>query len=346
MNPGLAVVAPGLHSTIQDFGRRGYQSSGVPVCGPLDRIGLTLANGLVGNAAGEAALEILVQGPALEVAAGSARLALVGNQGGLSIEGGSTRTIPPGQSVRVVRGDRVRVGPLGAVSCAYLAVEGGFAVPLCFGSAATYTRGAFGGLHGRAIALGDVLPLHRDEVEPRAELGLAEDFELGLDRPIRVVLGPQQDHFTEEAVETLLSAEFNISAQADRMGFRLDGPRLAHRGDYNIVSDGIVAGAIQVPGSGQPIVLLADAQTTGGYPKIATVISADLPLIGRRKPGTAVRFSALNQAEAEIVRRSQEQWLKRQIAGLRPVNERPALDLAALYAANLIDGVVDAVGGP
>jgi allophanate hydrolase len=126
------------------------------------------------------------------------------------------------------------------------------------------------------------------------------------------------------------------------MGFRLDGPKLAHRGDYNIVSDGIVAGGIQVPGSGQAIVLLADAQTTGGYPKIATVISADLPLIGRRRPGAAVRFAALGQGDAEAERRRQEQWLRQQIADLRPVTDT-SLDLAALYAANLIDGVVDAL---
>jgi biotin-dependent carboxylase-like uncharacterized protein len=342
MSRGLAVLVPGLHSTIQDLGRRGYQNSGVPVCGPLDRIGLALANALVGNPANAPTLEIIVQGPVIEVAGDSVRLALVGGEGGLIVEGASARTVAPGQSVRVTRGDRVRVGPLGAVSCAYLAVEAGFDVPLDLGSAATYARGGFGGLHGRALLTGDVLPLRRDAVEPRMELRLAANFDSGLDLPVRLVLGPQQDYFTEEAVGTLLSAEFTISTRADRMGFRLDGPTLTHSGDYNIVSDGIVAGAIQVPGSGQPIVLLADAQTTGGYPKIATVISADLPLIGRRKPGGVVRFTAIGQGEAEAERRRQEQVLKQQIGDLRPVTDRAITDLAALYAANLIDGVVDA----
>jgi allophanate hydrolase len=126
------------------------------------------------------------------------------------------------------------------------------------------------------------------------------------------------------------------------MGFRLDGPALDHAKGYNIVSDGIVAGSIQVPGSRRPIVLLADAQTTGGYPKIATVISADVPVIARRKPASTVHFEAVTQAEAEALRRAQEEMLRRAIADLQPVAEGPSLDLAALYAANLIDGAASA----
>jgi|RhiMetdeSRZDD1v2_1073273.scaffolds.fasta_scaffold01200_19 allophanate hydrolase len=343
MIPGLKVVAPGLRSTIQDLGRRGYRDVGVPLSGPLDRIGLILANGLVGNAANAPALEILVQGPVLEVLAGSLRVALVGGSGGLVIEGEQVSAVAPGQSVRVKRAGRIRTAALGKVFCAYLAVEGGFAIAPCLGSAATYTRNRFGGFEGRALDVGDILPVRSNDVDVRPELALGHAYDPALDQPIRVVLGPQQDYFADAAVHTLLSATYTVSVQADRMGFRLDGPKLAHAKGYDIVSDGTVAGAIQVPGSGQPIVLLADAQTTGGYPKIATVISADVPVIARRRPGASVRFASVTRAEGEAVRREQEKTLGTWLSGLQTVREAPVLDLAALQANNLIDGVANAL---
>jgi len=342
MSPGLKVIAPGLHSTIQDFGRFGYRSAGVPVAGALDRIGLTLANGLVGNPANSAALEILVQGPVLEVTVTSARLALVGGSGGLIVEGTHPRAIPPGRSVRLARGERVRTAPLGEVACAYLAAEGGFEMPLCLGSAATYARGRMGGLHGRALQAGDVVPLRLDDVAARPEVAMGTAYNLAADEPIRVVLGPQLDYFTEQAIETLLSATFTVSSRADRMGFRLDGPQLVHAKGYNIVSDGIVTGSIQVPGSGQAVVLLVDSQTTGGYPKIATVISADLPAIGRRLPGAAVQFAAVSQEDAEALRREQHRTVAQWIRNFRPVEDAIRIDVGELYLANLVDGVTSA----
>ena len=341
MSPGLQVIAPGLHSTIQDLGRRGYHDIGVPLSGALDRIGLTLANALVGNAANAPALEILVQGPLLEVLAESVRVALIGAEGGLVIEGEPARAVPAGESARLERGQRIRIGALGNTFCAYLAVEGGFDIAPCLGSAATYTRDRLGGFHGRALQAGDILPVRRNEAEMRMELALARPYEVRLDQPIRLVLGPQQDYFTDRAVETLLSADYAVSPQADRMGFRLDGPRLAHAKGYDIVSDGIVPGAVQVPGSGQPIVMLADAQTTGGYAKIATVISADVPVLARCLPGASVRFEAVNQAEAENIRREQESDLRDWISRLQMVPGVPAVDAAALQASNLIDGVIN-----
>ncbi len=157
-----------------------------------------------------------------------------------------------------------------------------------------------------------------------------------------MILGPQQEYFTEEAVATLLDAEFRISTSADRMGMRLDGPRLRHRDGWDIVSDAIATGAIQVPGSGQPILLLADHQTTGGYPKIATVISADLPVVGRRRPGDTIRFAAVTVAEAEQLARDEEQRLAALIASIEPMPDSGNIDLASLYAGNLISGVVTA----
>ncbi len=343
MTPGLQVIAPGLHSTIQDLGRRGFQDIGVPLSGALDRVGFTLANALVGNAANVPALEILVQGPLLEVVAASLRVSLVGAESGLVIEGEPALTMPPGQSTRLTRGQRIRIATLGRTFCAYLAVEGGFDVAPCLGSAATYRRNRLGGFQGRALEPGDVLPVRKQEADSRPELALAEAYDARLDQPIRVVLGPQQDHFTADAVNTFLSAAYAVAVQADRMGFRLDGPKLAHAKGYDIVSDGVVAGAIQVPGSGQPIVMLADAQTTGGYAKIATVISADVPVLARRRPRTAVRFAAVTQAEAENIRREQEDDLRNWVSRLQTVPEVPVVDIAALQASNLIDGVVNAL---
>jgi allophanate hydrolase len=341
VTPGLKVVSPGLSSTIQDLGRHGHRDAGVPVSGPLDRIAFTLANALVGNAANAPAIEVRMQGPVLDVAAESVRVALVGGSGGLIVEGGEVGAIPPGRGVRVVRGSRLRCAPLGETGCAYLAVEGGIAVPSCLGSASTYVPGRFGGLHGNLLQPGDVLPLQINDAPQRPERMLARPIAAMLDAPIRVVLGPQDDHFTADAIKTLLSATYTISPHADRMGFRLQGAKLAHADGFNIVSDGIVPGSIQVPGSGEPIVLMADAQTTGGYPKIATVISADLPLLGRRRPGARVRFTAVSQEEGEAVRRAQERTIARSIVEMRDITEAQRIDHDALYSANLVGGVSD-----
>jgi allophanate hydrolase subunit 2 len=160
------------------------------------------------------------------------------------------------------------------------------------------------------------------------------------EQPIRVVLGPQQEYFTEEAVATLLDSEFRISPSADRMGMRLDGPPLRHRLGWDIVSDAIATGAIQVPGSGQPILLLADHQTTGGYPKIATVVSADLPVVGRRRPGDRLRFVAVTVEAGETLCRDAERRLAELLSRLKPVADRAGIDFGSLYGDNLISGVV------
>jgi allophanate hydrolase len=313
----LEVIAPGLHTTVQDPGRVGYRDVGVPESGALDRVAYHLANVLVGNARGTPALEVLVQGPTLKVAADSVRVACVGGDAHIEIRTGEPRRIAGGRSVRLVRDDVFRVGALGEAICAYLAVEGGIAVPQVLGSASTYVRGGLGGFHGRRLARGDYVPLGRESVEAGAERTLARALDPGLDDPIHVILGPQSDYFTEEAIATFLSSEYTISAQSDRMGFRLDGPALVHSGGYDLVSDGIVAGAIQVPGSGRPIVLMADHQTTGGYPKIATIVSADLPVVGRRRPGRTLRFVAVDTREAARLRKKQEAAVARATKAIR-----------------------------
>ncbi|MGO4717366.1 biotin-dependent carboxyltransferase family protein [Bradyrhizobium sp. 2TAF24] len=338
MIPVARTLKPGFHSTLQDAGRRGYQNIGVPVSGPLDRTSFMLANGLVGNDLEAACLELIGSGTELEIIAASARFAIVGGTARIEILGADEQ-VPAGQSVRAVKGDVVRVRLGGDALCAYLALEGGFAAPLCLGSLSTYARAGFGGHAGRMLQAGDTLSGHRDDVPARVELALRSTPPLAFAEPVRLVLGPQDDHFADEAVATLLSSAYTIAAASDRMGFRLSGPTLRHKNDYNIVSDGIVAGSIQVPGSGLPIVLMADAQTAGGYPKIATVISADLARLGRRKAGQSVTFKAVSRAEAETIRRAEHAALLAILADLRPAD---GLDVEALARHNLIDGVIDA----
>ncbi len=342
MSAGLRVLSPGLHTTVQDLGRIGYQALGVPVSGALDSLALRLGNALVGNPEGAAALEILGGGPTLEIVADSARIAVTGPGAGLLlIDGG--RVVPAWQSATLCRRETFRIVLGGESVCAYLAVTGGLAIAPVLGSASTYVRAALGGFHGRALQRGDEVPLMFDHAGERAERHLPSPPPASADDAIRVVIGPQQECFTDEAVSILLNAEFRISKDADRMGMRLDGPALRHREGWDIVSDAIATGAIQVPGSGHPIVLLADHQTTGGYPKIATVISADLPIIGRRRPGDAIRFAAVSVEEAGRLARDAEHRLTALLAAIEPVPDGERLDLASLYAGNLISGVVTAV---
>jgi len=339
MRPGLKVLSPGLHTTVQDLGRIGYQNIGVPVSGALDGFGLRLANVLVGNPQETAALEILANGPTIEVAADTARLALVGTGASLGIGGESPRVVAAGQSVTVQQGDIVQIALGRQSACSYLAVEGGIAVPRVLGSASTYVRAALGGLNGRALQRGDVVPLAMACASERTELRAPAPIPVPADQPIRVVLGPQQKYFRREALAALLSAEFRVSKDADRMGMRLDGPVLQHRLGWDIISDAIATGSIQVPGSGQPIVLLADHQTTGGYPKIATVISADLPRLGRCRPGDPLRFVSVELKAAEEMCRESEGEFAKLVGAIEPAPNEIELDVGSLYGENLISGV-------
>ena len=339
MTPGLKILSPGLHTTVQDLGRVGYQNIGVPVSGALDGFALRLANALVGNPQGVAALEILGSGPTIEIAADTARVALTGEGASLRIGGESPRVIAAGQSVMLRRGDVVQIALGRQSACCYLAVEGGIAVPRVLGSASTYVRAALGGLNGRALQRDDVIPLAIECASERNELR-APAPPPAPDQPIRIVLGPQQKYFRKEALATLLDAEFRVSNDADRMGMRLDGPLLRHRRGWDIVSDAIATGAIQVPGSGQPIVLLADHQTTGGYPKIATVISADLPRLGRCRPGDPLRFVSVELEAAEEMCREAEREFAKLVGALEPAPSEIELDIGSLYGENLISGVI------
>jgi biotin-dependent carboxylase-like uncharacterized protein len=303
----LQVVASSSIAMLQDLGRHGQQRYGVPVSGALDAVGLRIANAVVGNPDGTAALEMFYRGPTLEVAAGSVRVAAIG--AALEVaSGGASRTVAAGQSVRLSRGDRLTVGPCDATLVAYLAVEGGFALPGDLGSLATFVRAGLGGIDGRPLKKGDLLPLASAAAPERAERR-APKWDLAPPKRVRVVFGPQDDHFTDRARQTLIESGYTVSRQSDRMGMRLEGPALEHAKGFNIVSDGTAPGSIQVPGNGLPIVLLADRPTTGGYPKIATVASADVPSLGRLRPGATIGFEAVGVEEAEAARRELEERL-------------------------------------
>lgn len=342
MKGHLLVDSPGLSTTLQDLGRFGYQDIGIPVSGAIDPISFQIANELVGNTPNMAALEIRMLGPVVRVETDAVRVALAGTNTPIEVLGGRARTVPAWQSMRLEKGQIFRIGPLRDTATCYLAVEGGFDLPAAFGSFSTYRRGQIGGFAGRALQAGDKLPLELSSTVDRDERRLPEVPKADTSGIIRVVLGPQATHFTPDAIRIFLSSHFEISHQADRMGLRLDGPALEHSQGYNIISDGIATGAIQVPGTGKPIVLLADHQTTGGYPKIAVVISADLPRLARMSPGAKIRFQEISVEEAEESRRNQEREIERLLARMEQIVTSPSMDSETLLAASLISGVVSA----
>ena len=336
---GLRVVSAGFAPTLQDFGRPQVQHLGVPPSGALDPVALRIANALVGNPPETAAIEMRVMGPTLEIDADAVRLALVGTGSAVEILGERRVEAPSHQSIRLTRGRRLRIGSLSDTGVAYLAVEGGFAVEPVYGSLSTYTRALIGGLDGRALRDGDCLPLHHLQAAERAEWRCADRAWWRESGPVRVILGPQEDYFTPASIAAFFEGEYRITREADRMGMRLDGPVLEHSRGHDIVSDGIATGAIQVPGNGRPIVLLADHQTTGGYPKLGTVISADVPRLGRMRPGDALRFAEVTVEEAEAARRALEERVARTIDRFGPAE--PWLDEDALYRRNLVSGFVE-----
>ncbi len=340
MSASLKVVAPGIHTSVQDLGRVGYQHLGVPVSGALDSGALRLANLLVGNPEGEAGLEFMHMGPTLEVDADSVRVALAGGSAAIEVTG-RQQAVPAFQSVRLERGEQFRVTATVDSATAYLAVEGGFDIPEIMGSRSTYARGGFGGHCGRALAAGDELSLRARRAAERREQMLPQ---AALPRPetVRIVLGPQEDHFTADAATLLGETTYQVSGASDRMGMRLEGETLTHLDRFNIVSDGIAPGAIQVPGDGLPIVLLADRQTTGGYPKIATVISCDLPGLGRLRPGDRIGFRIITLEEAASAREEARLWFSRLARSVKPVEVDAQPDEHLLHSENIIGGVIHA----
>ncbi len=301
----LIVLRPGMLTTIQDLGRWGRQKHGVPVAGPMDPYSHRLANRLVGNRDAAAALEITLMGPELQ-ADGDLVCAVAGARFALSIDGRPATKAP-----FVLRsGARLRFGERDAGARATLAVRGGLDVPETFGSRATSLSARMGPFGGRPLASGDVLPIGDAGRGPMTPPPLAPLSLPGGGARIRAIRGPHDAMFTSAALDALFSSRFTVTPQSNRMGYRLNGPALKHSGAADILSDATPIGSIQVPASGQPILLMADRQTTGGYPKIATVISADLPLAGQLAPGDWIEFAECSRRDAVEALRALETRLK------------------------------------
>lgn len=341
MSAWLQVLEPGVAVTVQDRGRVGHRHIGVPVSGALDVRLLAAANALLGNDPDAAVLEVCLSGPAMQVLSGPVRVALAGD---ISAQVTGTRGpalhVPPWHTATLFPGDVIRVSGVagGGVGC--VGVSGGVQVPLQLGSRSTYLRARIGGVQGRALAVGDRLPCAPFTGNPWRESAATRPW-LSDAGPVRVLFGPQGDHFTPEALHTFLASDYRVTRDIDRMGLRLDGPALAHSAlGADIVSDGVVPGAIQVPANGQPIVLMADCQTSGGYPKIATVIRADLPRLAHLRPGDGLRFVAVDHAQARAALSQQAQQLAQWCAGIAPFRPPGWADEAALYQRNLISGCI------
>ena len=332
----VKIIDPGFNVTVQDFGRPKFQHLGVPVSGAISPTLLRLANALVSNAEYEAGLEIRLMGPTFEVLCDSLRIAVVGTSTPVEIIDGDITFQPANQSIKLKKGQIVKIGNVSDSGTTYLAIEGGFDLPKIYDSMSTYVRAGIGGYKGRALLAGDVVSLRTHSAADHGELKLNDTWFLDENGPLRVILGPQDDYFLSSSVDTFFASKYSVTTEADRMGIRLDGPKLQHSKGYNIVSDGIVTGAIQVPGTGQPIMLLADHQTTGGYPKLGTVISADISRLGLLCPGAEITFLQVTVEEAEKILVEQELKIKTAIGNFKPAE--PWLDHQALYNENLISG--------
>lgn len=303
----LVVVKAGMLTTIQDRGRWGWQARGVPVAGPMDPCAHRVANALVGNAPDAAGLEITLLGPELVVE--DERLAAIaGAEFDVTVD---DRPAPWNAAFVVPAGSHLRFRGRRQGVRAYLAVAGGIAVPLILGSRSTHVVSAMGGIDGRALRSGDRVPLG-DRSTARGAVPALEAPLVALprgDARIRVLPGPQIDYFAPDALDALQSAPYVIAQNSDRMGFRLTGPRLTHARGADIISDATPLGALQVPASGQPILLMADRQTAGGYPKVATVITADMAVAGQLGPGDAILFAVCTPREAMAALIAQERAL-------------------------------------
>jgi antagonist of KipI len=293
----IEVLAAGMLTTVQDSGRVGHRASGVPISGAADLFALRVANLLVGNPEGAAGLEFTLVGPELKFERDT-WIAL----GGADFEGA-----PGWQPLKLKAGDTLNFGRALSGCRGYLAIAGGIEVPQVMGSRSTYLRAALGGVEGRALRRGDRLqvPVVAREIRGHWRVDARILPEYGLPATVRVVRGSQADEFEGD----FFGAEFSVLPQSDRMGMRLKGPTFTRKSRAELVSTTVAPGTIQVPPDGQPIVLLADAQTIGGYPIVAHVIAVDLPLIAQLRPGDAVRFRAVTLAEAHQFNQARERAL-------------------------------------
>ena len=294
---GIIVRSPGSLTTVQDAGRRGYQRFGVGASGAVDVHAYAYANVLVGNRANDAVLECTIIGPVLEFTAPT----FIAVTGGDLTPMVNNNAIEMYRAIKIKKGDILSFGARKSGCRAYIAFAGGLDIPMIMGSRSTYMKAKIGGFKGRKLEKGDAIGFR----DPKSELfnldkrSLTPEFVPRDVYTLHVIMGPQDDMFTEEGIKTFLSETYTVTPEFDRMGCRLDGPEIAHVNGGDIISDGIAFGAVQVPSAGKPIIMLADRQTTGGYTKIANVMTADFRILAQLKAGDKVRFEKISVAAAQ-----------------------------------------------
>ena len=330
----LVITSIGPASSVQDGGRHGAQRYGLTPSGAMDRLALASANTLLGNATFTAAVEIGPFGATFTARDGAVRVGLSGAGRSADIAG---HPVAFDNSMTIPDGETLTLGFAKGGAFSYLAIEGGITGEPMFGSLAVNARAGLGSPYQRPLQAGDELPAKSASgaLEQRIDLPLATNG------PIRVLFGPQDDEFADEAKRLFLDSEWKISPTSDRMGYRLEGPVIKHLHGHNIVSDGTVDGSIQVPGNGAPIVLMPDRGTTGGYPKIATVISADLGRLAQTTAGTGFRFTAISMAEAQLEAKKFAQLLRSLPDRLRAIEDMQ-INVDALHGANVAGHAVSA----
>ena len=329
----ISSISPA--SSVQDGGRFGAQRYGLTPSGAMDRLGLAAANCLVGNAPMAPAIEIGPYGAAFMARDGAVRVAFSGAPRSAEVGGHSAAW---DTSVTIADGETLKLGMARGGSFSYLAIEGAIKGEPAFGSLAVNARAGLGSPYPRPLQAGDELGVSAASAGPERRI----DLPAAGAGPIRVTLGPQDDEFSEEAIKQFLDSEWKISATSDRMGYRLEGPDIEHLHGHNIVSDGTVNGSIQVPGNGQPIVLMSDRGTSGGYPKIATVITADFGRFAQIPAGTSFRFRAVSMEEAQAEARKFAELLRTLPDRLGSI-ESFDLNVDALQDANVAGVAVSAM---
>ena len=325
---GFKVIKSGIFNTVQDLGRFGFQQYGMPVSGAMDSYALRVGNRLLGNEENKAGIEISTPGLSLEVLSRTV-IAITGANFNPVI---NNSPAPMWEAIEVKKGDIISFHQIKNGCRSYLLVAGGINVPIVLGSKSTYIRGKIGGLKGSPLKKADVINIGKTNQELQniigrkvASIDIPDYHE---ENEIRVILGPQDDYFTKDGLHTFLNSFYEITVDSDRMGYRLKGPKIKSKNGSDIITDGIPLGSIQVPQDGMPIIMLADRQTTGGYAKIATVISVDVDKFAQMKPGNKIKFTQVNLEEAHQFLGEREkkinkiQFKKKETTELKSANAR------------------------
>jgi biotin-dependent carboxylase-like uncharacterized protein len=339
MPRGLRVLQAGPGVTIQDGGRNSYLRYGVTPAGPMDWVAFRTSNLALGNDFNAAALEISIGGAELICESGPLLIGYCGGEFEFFREGAR---LPTAARILLDSGQKLNIKPRGSGAWTYLATGTGFTTEIVLGSRATHSRSGLGGIEGRMLREGDFLPV----IEISKSITINESAIMApwlraSPAPIRVIPGPQDDYFSDEAKHRFYESRFTLTAQSDRMAYRLKGPEVNHHRGYNIVSDGVALGAIQIAGDRQPLILMADRQPTGGYPKIGHVARADIGRLAQMRPGAEINFVQITVEEARSALLTLEDEIAKTLSHLEPLQAQFSSD--HLLSHNLIGGFINSL---